>query len=197
MKICAALLLWIVGGGFLFATETNSRFSEWLPSAERSALGLARLSSDQVAVLDALVRRNTAAFVNSSAEAPTPGFSQGLTADERRNAGLLLFNTEEIARIDQWVARFASSTRTRALLAPPVYAARPRLVEPREDKDKAERKIHGSFSLSMGWGSGGYSERTGSMVLRQDDPAGRYSITVGYSESVIKNGSAIYRTERP
>jgi hypothetical protein len=37
-------------------------------------------------------------------------------------------------------------------------------------------------------GSGGYSEKTGSMVLTMDDPARRYSITIGYSESHVKGG---------
>jgi hypothetical protein len=57
---------------------------------------------------------------------------------------------------------------------------------------KKEREIHGSFSLSYGFGSGGYSEKTGSMVLTMDDPARRYSISVGYSESHIKGGH-VYR----
>ena len=57
---------------------------------------------------------------------------------------------------------------------------------------KKEREIHGSFSLSYGFGSGGYSEKTGSMVLTLDDPARRYSISIGYSESHIKGGS-VYR----
>jgi hypothetical protein len=59
---------------------------------------------------------------------------------------------------------------------------------------KKEREIHGAFSLSYGFGSGGYSEKTGSMVLNLEDPDRGYSITVGYSESHVKGGHPyIYR----
>ena len=57
---------------------------------------------------------------------------------------------------------------------------------------KKEREIHGSFSLSYGFGSGGYSEKTGSMVLTMDDPERRFSITIGYTESHVKGGSVYH-----
>ena len=42
-------------------------------------------------------------------------------------------------------------------------------------------------------GSGGYSEKSGSMVLTMEDPEKRYSITVAYSETHIKGGKGYYR----
>jgi hypothetical protein len=45
----------------------------------------------------------------------------------------------------------------------------------------------------MGWGSGGYSEKTGAMTMTLEDPDKGYSITIGYSESRIKGGPMIYR----
>jgi hypothetical protein len=46
----------------------------------------------------------------------------------------------------------------------------------------------------MGWGSGGYSEKTGAMMLNYTDPARGFSVSVGYSESHVKGpGTYIYR----
>jgi hypothetical protein len=76
------------------------------------------------------------------------------------------------------------------LLAPPSYLSpRPNIV-PTERKQ--EREIHGSFSLSYAVGSGGYSAKTGSMVMTMEDPAKKYSISIGYTESHVKGGY-IYR----
>ena len=90
----------------------------------------------------------------------------------------------------------------RTLLAP-LPPPRLRPINPTETK--SERKIHGTYSLSFGWGSGGYSERTGSVMLHLDDPDGRYAISVGYSESHIKGGpvfdyyrdDSLYRNSLP
>ena len=92
-----------------------------------------------------------------------------------------------MARLDELVVRYQNARLARTLLAPPVYLSRASRVTPTEKKK--EREIHGSFTLSYGFGSGGYSEKTGSMVLTMEDPDRGYSISVGYSESHIKNGS--------
>ncbi|MGH7960118.1 MAG: hypothetical protein ACREH8_24335, partial [Opitutaceae bacterium] len=110
-------------------------------------------------------------------------------AGERQTAGLPKLNDKELPQLDTFVDRYQSAKLARTLLAPPMYLARSR-VTPAEAKK--EREIHGSFSLSYGFGSGGYSEKTGSMVLTMDDPARRYSISIGYSESHIKGGH-VYR----
>ncbi|HUR57721.1 MAG TPA: hypothetical protein VM029_08425, partial [Opitutaceae bacterium] len=131
-----------------------ARFSQGVATGERAALGLVRLDSDQLAVLDVMVRRDTAARSSLRADSEAPAvFSQRLTADERRLAGLNALTPEELARLDAAVARFTSGAITRSLLAPPTYLSRASRVEPKETKK--EREIHGSFSLSYGWGSGG------------------------------------------
>ena len=119
-------------------------------------------------------------------------FSQRLTGDEQRTAGLLKLSATELPKLDGFINRFQNAKLARTLLAPPTYLARSSRVTPTEAKK--EREIHGSFSLSYGFGSGGYSEKTGSMLLTMDDPARRFSISVGYSESHIKGGNGyIYR----
>jgi hypothetical protein len=169
------------------AASGDVRFSNTLNADEREASGLTRLTSDEVAVIDALVRRDTTARAGSASTDTAPaGFSQRLTDDERRTGGLTKLAEKELPKLDGFVDRYQSAKLARTLLAPPTYLARSSRVTPTEAKK--EREIHGSFSLSYGFGSGGYSEKTGSMVLTMEDPARRYSITVGYSESHIKGG---------
>ena len=171
------------------AANDDLRFSVALNATERTAAGLAKLTSDQVAVVDALVRRDTVA---RAATAETVArFSQRLTAGERQTAGLATLAVAEVAQLDELVARHQAARLARTLLAPPVYLSRaPRIIA---EEKKKEREIHGSFSLSYGMGSGGYSEKTGSMVLTMEDPERHYSITIGYSESHIKGGRGYYR----
>lgn len=171
------------------AAEVGGRFSQALTASERTEIGLDRFSSDQVAVLDALVRRDVAGRLNPKAEGAAQNFSGRLTADERRNAGLGLLKPAEVSRLDQLIDQHAAAVLARTLLAP-LPPPRLRVVNPSETKP--ERKIHGTYSLSFGWGGGGYSERTGSVMLHLDDPDGRYAISVGYSESHIKGGPGYY-----
>jgi hypothetical protein len=115
-----------------------------------------------------------------------------LTANERTTAGLQKLNETELPKLDAAIDAFQSAKLARALLAPPAfYSARASRFSPVEKKK--EREIHGSFSLSYGMGSGGYSEKTGSMVLTMEDPDRGYAISVGYSESHIKGGGPMYR----
>lgn len=183
--LLAAALLPATG----LAAAEDLRFSVALNAADRAAGGLAKLTSDQVAVVDALVRRDTVARTAAAGNGAT--FSQRLTADERRTAGLTTLAAGELAQLDALIDRHQNARLARTLLAPPAYVSRaPRIIA---EEKKKEREIHGSFSLSYGMGSGGYSEKTGAMVLTMEDPAKRYSITVAYSESHIKGGKGYYR----
>lgn len=187
----AALLLGATTG----RAQDPSRFSQTLSVAERTECALTKLSSDQVAVIDALVRRDTATRGTAAPAAETPAvFSQRLTADERKTAGIPTLSPGEVAKLDGFVERYQSAKLARTLLAPPSFLApsRPRISENDTRKSK-ERELHGTFSLSMGWGSGGYSEKTGAMSVTLEDPAKGYSVTIGYSETHVKGGPMIYR----
>lgn len=186
---CAALLPLRAAEGIA------SRFSQMVGTEERAAAGLAKLSSDQLAALDALVRRDTATrgSVNADGAAPT-AFSQRLTADERRVTGLTLLTPEELAKLDTAVERHASATLARALLAPPVYASPKARAEPTEKKTKLE--THGSLTLSYGWGKGGYSEKTAAMVVTVEDPSRRFGLTIGYAQTEVKGGDGVRLVER-
>ena len=188
VKQVLGLALCLLFAVAMSAASGDGRFSQALNSEDLTAAGLKQLSSDEVAVIDALVRRDTAARAGSaSGETTAATFSQRLTADERRTAGLAKMSATQLPKLNELVDRHQNAKLARTLLAPPTYLARSSRITPTEKKK--EREIHGSFSLSYGMGSGGYSEKTGSMVLTLEDPEKGYSISVGYSESHIKGGS--------
>jgi len=170
-----------------------SRFSQSLTTADRTASGLARLSSDQIAVLDALVRRDTAAQAappRADAPALPARFSQRLTADEHRNAGLTLLTESELALVDTRIERTATAILARTLLSPPAYvplSVRARVAEAKPTVPA----IHGSFTLGMSFGKG-YSERFGGITLNYEDPARNLAISFSYSESHLKGNAPYY-----
>ncbi len=160
------------------------RLSKTLAPAEISNAGLQRLTSDQIAILDALVRRDIAASLRTarSGETRAARFSERLSADERKNSGLTLLTVNQLARLDEYVAR----------LSAPVGGASAGASSGRSSIASATLlrrapEIHGMISLMYGVGSHGYSERGGAMVLSYEDPSG-FSLLVGYSEVRTKGG---------
>jgi hypothetical protein len=191
----------VLGGFAVSAAASDLRFSVALEPAERSACGLTRLSSDQVAVLDALVRRDMGMRASAAPADPAKGhqpgatFSQRLTAGERETAGLPALSAAELTQLDAAVDRHQNARLARTLLAPPTFLSPRSSIVPTERKK--EREIHGSFSLSYGVGSGGYSEKSGSMQLTLEDPAKGFSISVGYTETHTKGGTPYYLSRDP
>ena len=200
VRLAAGLAL--AGTAATVASASELRFSVSIEPAERVAAGLTRLTSDQVAVLDAFVRRDAANRLSTVApevttqpEKPGPTFSQRLTANERHTAGFATLTPAELTQLDAIVERHQNARLVRTLLAPPSYIThRDRITL--SDRKK-EREIHGSFSLSYGVGSGGYSEKSGSMVLNLEDPVKGYSISIGYSETHTKGGVPYYLYRDP
>ncbi len=189
------VLAWLAGATLAIAGD--ARFTGTLAAADREAAGLVKLSSDQIAILDALVRRDTTArgrtpAPKAAAEAAPAEFSRRLSADEARNIGLPALTPAQVAKLDALVDRHQSALLARTLLAPPAFLTPSRREVTSERK--SERNVHGTFSLSYGWGKGGYSEKTGAMSVTIDDPARNLSLTIGYAESHIKGGPAyLYR----
>ncbi len=175
------------------AAAADTRFSQTLAISERAELGFNRLSSDQVAALDALVRRDLATQAAPRRNDPPAAarFSQRLTADERAVAGLTLLNEKELARLDALVDQHLSALLAHVLLAPPTFV--PAGMRPLPAEKKTVPEIHGSISLSYGFGKGGYSETTGAMMLNYEDPVHHLAISVGYAESRVKGPVGPYR----
>ena len=174
-------------------TPAPTRFSQSLTSADRTSTGLNRLSSDEIAVLDALIRRDLAtqsAPRRADAPALPSRFSQRLTGDERRNAGLAALTETEQLKLDSLADRNAASLLSRTFLAPPAFV--PLSIRARVAEAKATGpEIHGSFTLGMGFGKG-YSERFGGMTLTYEDPARNLAISFSYLESHVKGAGPFY-----
>jgi hypothetical protein len=166
----------------LFAADAP-RFSQSLTAEQRTATGIDRLDSDQLAALDALVRlsRNqtaaaalkaerakadsqkqsapatpaaTAPTAVATAAAPEPqpvAFSQSLSADQRRAAGLDQLTAEQQSAIDTLVAVQAPALPTYR----PALASSPEAVQFFPNRFE----VHGQVGFSFGAGSGGYSSR--------------------------------------
>jgi hypothetical protein len=179
-------------GSCLLAFTTASyssdlRLSRTLIPDEYADAGLKQLTSDQVGILDALVRRDIEASKRtvSSKEPRAERFSERLTSDERNNAGLTSLSESQLEKLDNYVARLTApvgsmigSFATGETNGP--YVSVKTL--------KRAPEIHGAVSLMYGVGSGGYSERGGAMVLTYDDPSG-ISVAFAYSEIRTKGGS--------
>lgn len=174
------------------AGAAEGRFSQSLSAEELKLTGAERLTSDQIAVIDALIRRDLAAQLTPRRgdAPPAARFSQRLSDDERRNAGLAALSGPEIERLDALIARYGVAAMAPTLLAPPVFAPTGMRLRPTETRTGPE--IHGSISLSYGFGKG-YDERTGGMTLSYEDPARGLAVVVGYSESHIKGRMPLYR----
>lgn len=188
----AACVFVFIGSVAVLAAE-DTRFSNMLNAEEKAAAGVSKLTSDQIAILDALYRRDTAkrgstVAAKSNAEAPPAEFSRRLSADERRNTGIASLTEAEVARLDALIERQQNAQLVRVFLSPPSLVARRDV----RTEAKEERRIHGSFTLSYGFGKGGYSEKSGSMQVTIDDPERNMSITVGYSQSHVKGGYGYY-----
>ena len=185
MLLFAALLLAAALAATVRATEL-ARFSQVLTVEQRAAAGLDQLTSDQLAVLDALVRHDDAYAVPSTAAHPRPvRFSQRLNADERRNAGLVHLSADQLARLDALVEQ---RVPLRVSFVTPAAGA----TTPTVEVERVRPQIHGAVTLGMGWGSGGYSEMGGSMVVDYSDPAHGLDVLMGYSE-VHTKGAYLYR----
>lgn len=176
--------------GALARAQDDVRFSKALAPQEFTASGLSSLSSDQLAVLDALVRRDIAGSYRTSTSPRADRFSDRLSADERRNAGLETLADAERLQLDACVQRLIAPPPPSSSLVGPGSAGLANAVQ--SVKIRREPEIHGSVSLMVAAGSHGYSAYGGGMVLTYDDPANRFSVAVGYSE-IHEKGDYLWR----
>lgn len=183
MKLFATLVFF----GFLLgmtavagsAGET-ARFSQTFPVAEFADSGLEKLTSDQLAILDALVRRDDAMSARTNPAHPRAAlFSQRLSADERTNIGFSLLTLAEIAHIDAQVSRL-ESINSQTSPSSAISGGSTAVTETRAYK--TAREIHGLISLLYGTGGHGFRAQGASIDLVYHDPDHNYTITAGYSE---------------
>jgi hypothetical protein len=157
--------------------EEDVRFSATLTPEQRVSAGLNQLTVDNIAVIDGLVRQDLAASKFKDNAVDHTRFSQRRTARERDIAGLDRLTPPQLTQLDDLVGLRIDGP-------PPIPLARitstsSNAVKP--DLPTHKLDIHGEISFTYGTGKGG-SFTGGDLVLTYDDPAGRYSVLVGYSE---------------
>lgn len=155
----------------------QTRFSRTLSATEFKEAGLQRLSSDQLAVLDALVRQD-AQFVAESAPGKPPAaqFTERLATDEAHAAGINLLSGAQRARLNAFVSRYENAERSDPSPGSGRSGFDPDFGDPGPE-------VHGMVSLTYGVGAGGYHEMGGAMAVSIDDPAHGVSLMFGYGES--------------
>jgi hypothetical protein len=160
------------------AAPADGRFSEKLTDAERQACGLDRLTSDQVAALNALVHRDATVVLVSDGVSAPKRFSTRLFPDEFRSAGLDRLTPPQLARLDALVdASLGRVDPTATLTSAP--ASPPPTTEMTQPHPFPE--IHGMVSLTYGFG-GGTSFKEATTALYWVDPTHHLEIDVAYSE---------------
>jgi len=161
--------------------------------------GLNQLTSDNIAVIDALVRADKAASEYRHNNVRSTRFSQRRNEHERTISGLYLLTTAQIQRLDDLVAvRIIPPTaQLEASIPSPRLTVEPVMAGARPPE------IHGQFSLTYGWGKGG-STRGADATMVYDDPAHHFSLLFNYSDyrgkgyyPLIYPGAGIYPYYRP
>ncbi len=178
--VCAGLL----AASSAALRADDGRFSQRLPAFDFTAAGLVRLSANQIAALDALIRRDEQQLARSRATARADRFSERLPADERQVAGLNLLSPAELKHLDWLVAQMEGNglpAGTAGGSPASAVVVRPRRPAP---------EIHGEISLTVGAGSGGYQEIGGSLALEYDDPAHGFTLATSYSQWRVSGGRA-------
>ena len=179
-RIFPRFLLVLLCTAAALAAAEDLRFSATLTPAQRAGAGLAQLTSDNVAVIDGLVRQDEAASKFKNNAVDHTRFSQRRTAHERAIAGLARLTAAQLGQLDELVRRRLAGPEPE----PAATAALSSGAAGPGANSVAYRRpleIHGEISYTYGWSKAG-SFQGGGLVLTYDDPAHRFSVAVGYSE---------------
>ena len=167
------------------ASATDIRFSTGLSPAQKVESGLDHLTPEQIAVIDALVRRTAPSSDESNGLSAALPFSQRLAVTERAAAGLDRLSPGELGRLDALVAEQIAVPPTKSV---PAYVA---------DNWAQRLKVHGAVTFGIGGGHG-YSTRFAESEVEIYDPVTGMRLTVGYGTSRDKfSGPASWTYRRP
>ncbi len=187
MKPTGRLLAFILGflalvllSSAIARAETTS-FTANLTEENKTALGLAKLTPEQITSLDAQITRE----ISVAHQGDTPAFSTTFThrrsPQQRKEAGLDRLMTPELVRLDALIA--AALATKPAPIGPTI--TQPATTAPSSDwVEITPRKmqVHGEVTLAYMWGSGGREGIGASMVTTVTDPSGKSSFTLGLSQ---------------
>ncbi len=167
--------LWAAPAG---RAEDDVRFSATLTPAQRERTGLNQLTADNVAIIDGLVRQDLAALKYKNNAVDHTRFSERRTPRERDIAGLDRLSPAQLTELDNLTGQRIMGTLTVPHAAVAHHSGT--AVKPAVTGHPLDN-IHGEIGFTYGWGRGG-TFSGGDIVLTYDDPAGRYSLLVGYAE---------------
>lgn len=161
--------LWLVIAGPGFAG-----FIATLSNSDKAAIGLDGLAEDEWVALDDLVAEDLAFARRENLKDLDSTFIGRRSEADRKQAGLDRLTAEQLAKLNELVAA--------AIAKRPTPKQRPRLKES-DVLAKRRGEIHGSVSLTYGWGAGGRDYRAGALWLDYYDPESRVGIGVGIATS--------------
>ncbi len=163
--------------GTLVGRADQERFSRSISAAERAAVGIPHLTSDQVAVLDALIRRDEQinAFPVKGEKVPAQ-FTARLSQEEMHSAGLDRLSNAERSRLDVQVQRYEALAQAKPTSTADISGIQPQ-------PGPSGPIVHGMISFTYGVGSGGYHEMGGAMAVSIDDPGHGISLFASYAQS--------------
>lgn len=187
MKLACSLprlirsLIAAVSLSVVVVSAEQTGFTSTLSEENKSAIGLARLSGEQLTSLNAQIQREISVARQGKTVAFSSTFTRRRTPQQRKDAGLDRLMTPELSRLDTLVAAAIAtepvSTTTsidRPVSTPP--AANWVEITPRKIE------VHGEVSLTYMRTSGGGSGYGASVVTTATDPSGKFSLTVGLSQ---------------
>ena len=145
-------------------------FTATLSAEQKTAAGLDVLTPAELAGLDRIVADEVGLARQQNIGEFSENFVARRSTGERQLAGLDRLTAEQQAKINEFVAA--------ALAARPKPKERPRIKDSEVLVPARPAEIHGSVTLSYGWG-GGRSFRGESLWLDYYDPESRVGIGVG------------------
>jgi hypothetical protein len=160
------------------AARAEVQFTQNLSPAEWKEAGFARLSTDQMTALDALIQRDVDAARQGDVVGFAKSFTERRTPDEWRRGGIDHLTPAERVKLDAIVA---AAIATRPAVA---FIPRPAAAGAAKEIKTAPRpwEVHGQVSMFVGAGSGGRSFYGGDFDVWATDPTHRITVGVGASE---------------
>ncbi len=176
--VACLALAWLALGPYAHAYDT--RFSEFLTSAEKTTIGIDRLTDEQRADLDLQVARELSLARQGGTVAFAKTFSERRTPEQIASAGLDKLSKAELAELDAAIARSMArgptalvhlrGPRANGDAVPPVQIVKPK------------PEIHGEVTMVVGASSGGGSFYGGSATAIYHDPKHNITISITYAE---------------
>jgi hypothetical protein len=166
---------------FTIARAETPSFTASLTEENKTAVGLAKLSPEQLAALDAQIAREISVARQGDTVAFSTSFTRRRTPQQRKDAGLDQLMTPELARLDMLVAAAVATKPDPTgptITLPAATAPTSNWVEITPRK----MQVHGEVTLAYMWGSGGQSGYGASMFTTVTDPSGKFSFTLGLSQ---------------